>query len=165
GKTNPISGRWQGAWGLRELRVFQTFLDNLRPICSGHRYPARRATLVAAWFKKPLPERPRRLAVKPPSAQALRVQASSFEQNRFAMGKTAISLVSPRPQQLAPSGRAQLRLDHRAPGRVGWRARTVSGCVNSAFLNISQHFTAHLFSPWVPNSTRSNIRLSRTSRR
>src|SRR5208337_760419 len=113
GKTNPISGRWQGAWGLCELRVFQTFLDNLRPICSGHRYPARRATLVAAWFKKPLPERPRRLAVKPPSAQALRVQASSFEQNRFAMGKTAISLVSPRPQQLAPSGRARLLLEPR----------------------------------------------------
>jgi len=32
-------------------------------------------------------------------------------------------------------------------------ARTVSGGVNSAFLNISQHFTAHLFSPWIPSST------------
>ncbi len=29
-----------------------------------------------------------------------------------------------------------------------------SGCLNSAFLNISQHFTAHLFRPWIPNSTR-----------
>ena len=32
------------------------------------------------------------------------------------------------------------------------RARTVSGCVNSANLNISQHFTGHLFSPWIPSS-------------
>ena len=34
------------------------------------------------------------------------------------------------------------------------RARTVSGCVNSANLNISQHFTVHLFSPWIPSSAR-----------
>ena len=27
----------------------------------------------------------------------------------------------------------------------------VSGCVNSANLNISQHFTVHLFSPWIPS--------------
>src|SRR5208337_4803829 len=33
-------------------------------------------------------------------------------------------------------------------------ARGVSGCVNSAFLDISRHFTAHLFSPWVPSSAR-----------
>src|SRR5208337_4425948 len=32
-----------GAFCLFELRVFQTFLDNLRPICSGHGYPAQRA--------------------------------------------------------------------------------------------------------------------------
>src|SRR5271157_4989897 len=32
------------------------------------------------------------------------------------------------------------------------RARTVSGCVNSAFLNKSQHFTAHLFRPWILSS-------------
>ena len=31
------------------------------------------------------------------------------------------------------------------------RARTVSGCVNSANLNISQHFTVHLFRPWIPS--------------
>ena len=31
------------------------------------------------------------------------------------------------------------------------RARTVSGCVNSANLNISQHFTGHLFRPWIPS--------------
>ena len=36
------------------------------------------AVPVAASFKKPVPERPRRLAVKPSSALALRVQASSF---------------------------------------------------------------------------------------
>ena len=28
----------------------------------------------------------------------------------------------------------------------------VSGCVNSAFLDISQHFTGDLFSPWIPSS-------------
>ncbi len=56
--------------------------------------------------------------------------------------------------------RAHLRLDHRAPSRGGWRARIVSGCVNSAFLNISQHFTDHLFSTWVPNSTRCQHFLS-----
>ena len=33
--------------------------------------------------------------------------------------------------------RAHFRLGHRAPGRGRRRARTVSGCVNSAFLNIS----------------------------
>src|SRR5271165_2356050 len=31
-------------------------------------------------------------------------------------------------------------------------ARTVSGCMNSAFHDISQHFTGHLFSPWIPSS-------------
>ncbi len=36
------------------------------------------AVPVTASFKKPVPERPRRLAVKPSSALALRVQASSF---------------------------------------------------------------------------------------
>src|SRR5208337_4752773 len=56
--------------------------------------------------------------------------------------------------------RANLRLGHRAPGRGGRRARTVSGCVNSAFLNISMHFTAHLFRPWIPNSTRCHHFLS-----
>src|SRR5208337_674550 len=30
-------------------------------------------------------------------------------------------------------------------------ARGVSGCVNSANLNISQHFTVHLFRPWIPS--------------
>ena len=39
-----------------------------------------------------------------------------------------------------------------APPRLPVLARTVSGCVNSAFLNISQHFTGHLFSPWIPSS-------------
>src|SRR5271157_1062425 len=39
-------------------------------------------------------------------------------------------------------------------------ARTVSGCVNSAFLNKSQHFTGHLFRPWIPNSTRCQHFLS-----
>ncbi len=50
---------------------------------------------------------------------------------------------------VACSASGNLRLGH------GWRqARTVSGCVKSAFLNISQHFTAHLFSPWIPSSAR-----------
>ena len=33
-------------------------------------------------------------------------------------------------------------------------ARTVCGCLNSAFLDISQHFTGHLFRPWIPTSAR-----------
>jgi len=33
-------------------------------------------------------------------------------------------------------------------------ARGVSGCVNSAFLDISRQFTAHLFSPWIPSPAR-----------
>ncbi|MGZ3471683.1 MAG: hypothetical protein ACXWO1_19075, partial [Isosphaeraceae bacterium] len=33
-------------------------------------------------------------------------------------------------------------------------ARTISGCLNSAFLDISQHFTGHLFRPWIPSSAR-----------
>ena len=52
--------------------------------------------------------------------------------------------------------RAHFRLGHRAPGRGVRRARTVSGCVNSAFLNISQHFTGHLFRPWRPSSARDS---------
>ncbi len=39
---------------------------------------------------------------------AKRCVVVGLERNRFAVGKTAISLVSPRPQQLAPSGRARL---------------------------------------------------------
>ena len=35
---------------------------------------------------------------------------------------------------------AILRHGHRAPGRGGRGAQTVSGCLNSTFLNISQHF-------------------------
>ena len=68
------------------------------------------------------------------------------------------------PARLDPSlepkaiRRAHFRLGHRAPGKGGRRARTVSGCVNSAFLNISQHFTAHLFSPWIPSSARDRRR-------
>ena len=37
-------------------------------------------------------------------------------------------------------------------------ARTVFGCLNSAFLDISQHFTGHLFSPWIPSSARRRRR-------
>ena len=37
-------------------------------------------------------------------------------------------------------------------------ARTVSGCLNSAFLDISQHFTGYLFRPWIPNSARHRRR-------
>jgi hypothetical protein len=58
----------------------------------------------------------------------------------------------PGTKELRP---ANFRLGHRAPGRGGRRARTVSGCVNSAFLAISIHFTAHLFRPWIPSSARS----------
>src|SRR5271166_5586592 len=38
-----------------------------------------------------------------------------------------------------------------------WHKRQ-SGCLNSAFLNISQHFTSHLFRPWIRNSTRCQSR-------
>ncbi len=57
--------------------------------------------------------------------------------------------------------RANFRLGHRAPGRGGRRAWTVSGCLNSAFLNISQHFTVHLFRPWIPSSEGRKRKLSR----
>ena len=36
----------------------------------------------------------------------------------------------------------------------GATLRDLEGRLNSAFLNISQHFTIHLFSPWIPNSAR-----------
>ena len=100
---------------------------------------------------------------------------SRFERNRFAVGKTANSLVSPRPQQLTPLPcggparplpgtkairRANFRLGHRAPGRGGRRAWTISGCLNSAFLNISQHFTVHLFRPWILSSEGRGRKLS-----
>ena len=60
--------------------------------------------------------------------------------------------------------RAHFRLGHRAPGRGGRRARTVSGCVNSAFLNISQHFTGHLFRLWISGSTRCQYFRPRSDR-
>src|SRR5208337_1370696 len=41
-----------------------------------------------------------------------------------------------------------------AYGRGGRRARTVSGCVNSAFLDISRHFVVHLFRSWIPSTAR-----------
>jgi len=31
---------------------------------------------------------------------------------------------------------------------------SIDGCLNSAFLDISQHFTGHLFRPWIPSSAR-----------
>ena len=43
-------------------------------------------------------------------------------------------------------------------------ARTVSGCLNSAFLDISQHFTVHLFRPWIPSRARCQHLLSRSDR-
>ena len=35
-----------------------------------------------------------------------------------------------------------------------FRLRDLEGRVNSAFLNISQHFTGHLFRRWIPSSAR-----------
>jgi len=35
-----------------------------------------------------------------------------------------------------------------------FRLRDLEGRVNSAFLNISQHFTGHLFRLWIPSSAR-----------
>src|SRR5208337_1703495 len=69
-----------------------------------------------------------------------------LERNRSAVGKTAISLVAPRPHQLSPlpcggparplPGTEAIRRANFRLGHAGRRARTVSGCVNSAFLNI-----------------------------
>src|SRR5271157_5936119 len=81
-KAQPTLLSSLGAFCLFELCVFQTFLDNLRPICSGHGYPTQGAA-----------------------------NTSCPRSGRFV-------------------------------------------CLNSAFLNISQHFTVHLFRPWLPNSTR-----------
>src|SRR5271166_6866729 len=68
---------------------------------------------------------------------------SLLERNRFAVGKTATSLVSPRRQQLTPAGPARplpgTKAIRRAHFRLGhaWRqAWTVSGCLNSAFLGL-----------------------------
>ena len=99
----------------------------------------------------------------PPHARPVPVKMG-LERNRSAVGKTANSLVSPRPQQLTPlpcggparplPGTKAIRRANFRLGHAGRRARTVSGCVNSAFHNISQHFTGHLFRPWIPNLTR-----------
>ena len=43
------------------------------------------------------------------------------------------------------------------PSTLPVLARTVSGCLNSAFLNISQHFTSHLFRPWIRSSRPSTL--------
>jgi hypothetical protein len=51
--------------------------------------------------------------------------------------------------------RANFRLGH-----AGRRAWTVSGCLNSAFLDISQHFTGHLFRPWILSSEGRGRKLS-----
>ncbi len=94
-----------GAFCQFELRVFQTFLDILRCICSGHGYPVRRAASTS---------RPR--------------------SDRFWLCELLVSrtfLYQLRPQLLrpwTPSGGALPTLPV--------RARTVSGCLNSAFLGL-----------------------------
>jgi hypothetical protein len=50
---------------------------------------------------------------KPNRHQLFFAAQSLLERNRSAVGKTANSLVSPRRQQLAPSGRARLLLEPR----------------------------------------------------
>ena len=105
-----------------------------------------------------------------PTARPSSTGEMGLERNRSAVGKTANSLVSPRPQQLTPlpcggparplPGTKAIRRANFRLGHAGRRARTVSGCVNSAFHNISQHFTGHLFRPWIPNLTRCQHFLS-----
>jgi hypothetical protein len=47
---------------------------------------------------------------------------------------------------------------------VGGGLGPFSGCVNSAFLNISQHFTGHLFRLWISGSTRCQYFRPRSDR-
>ena len=57
--------------------------------------------------------------------------------------------------------RAHFRLGHRAPGRGGRQARTVSGCLNSAFLGLFlDQLRSQLFREWIPNPTRRQHFLS-----
>ena len=60
--------------------------------------------------------------------------------------------------------RAHFRLGHRAPGRGGRRARTVSGCVNSAFLNISIHLRFICSVHGYPTQRAANTSRSRSDR-
>ncbi len=111
-------------------------------------FPARGAGL---WRPSPtqrvVPRKQLKVYFSLPHARPVPVKVG-LELNRSAVGKTANSLVYLRPQQLTPlpcGGPARLdpslgtKAIRRAHFRLGhaWRqARTVSGCLNSAFLGL-----------------------------
>jgi len=119
-------GRWTPTTLPGCPKVGRPFRSNRRhfsqnaPLTQSSNLHTSRAVLVAGSFKKPVPERPQRLAVKPSAAQALRVQASSF----------SVPVAAPAFQAM----NTQLN----ALPILPVRARTVSGCLNSAF---SRHFS------------------------
>src|SRR5208282_3684155 len=92
---------------LLELRVFQTFLDNLRPICSGPGYPTQRA------------------------ANTFCPRSDPFWLLELRVSQHFSTFYEPSVQAMD----AQLN----APSTLPVLARTVSGCLNSAF---SRHFYA-----------------------
>src|SRR5208337_2174499 len=92
------------------------------------------------------------------SGKAKWTLATGFGVGQFAKG---YRLKDGMPQDPLPTlsdeviRRANFRLGH-----AGRRAWTVSGCLNSAFLDISQHFTGHLFRPWILSSEGRGRKLS-----
>jgi len=113
--------RFPGAreWVAPSAPISRQFSQNAHITQSSNLHTSR-AVPVAGSLKKPVPERPQRLAVKPSAAQTLRVQASSF----------SVPIAVPAFQAMDTQLNA-LRI-------LPVRARIVSGCLNAAF---SRHFS------------------------
>ena len=70
------------------------------------------------------------------------------------------SRLTPHASRLNDVGGGQPRFPAARKQVAPFRLRDLEGRLDSPFLDISRHFTAHLFSPWVPNPTRRQHFLS-----
>src|SRR5208337_2227205 len=68
--------------------------------------------------------------------------------------KRGTSRLAPHASRLNDVGGGQPRFPAARKQVAPFRLRDLEGRVNSAFLNISQHFTGHLFRLWIPSSAR-----------
>ena len=120
--------RFPGArkWLAPSAPIGRYFSQNA-PLAQSSNLHTSKAVPIAASFKEPVPERPQRLAVKPSSAPALRVQASSFSRPVAAPASQAMD--------------TQLK----ALPTLPVLARGVSGCVNSPFLGLFRTFSGPAF--------------------
>jgi hypothetical protein len=151
--------RFPGArkWLAPSAPIGRHFSQNA-PLAQSSNLHTSKAVPIAASFKEPVPERPQRLAVKPSSAPALRVQASSFldqlrpqllrpwipnsrrclhfcpRSGRFRLYELRVSRTF--LDQLRPPTSQAMDTQLKALPTLPVPARGVSGCMNSAFLGL-----------------------------